>query len=365
MKHLIYPVIMAEITPPEALRDNLITPNNPKAGAEFLYKTPKGQVLVSLFSFLQTPGNSQEKVNALLNIKKSLDDPSKSGLSENIIESPDMFFDKIILQAKGTPTPLSPQAQSVLDIVRKNFNAALEKKRISVITGNSTEILTRGVNPKYLIEALKSAVLDKKQPEEFRVALAKTFLNLVTTKPDASLILFSEGRPPQAGQPPRNEAPRQPQRPDIDQQKDLAKIGFLETEVQRLQMELGDKNFMAVRQQGRIRELEQQLDQTRLELSDLRIVNGRKEETSRMSSRIPPLWHEVLGVQDNATPEQIRKAYAAKFQVVHPDHVLAALNMAGVDHNSVIYREMKKFAEDWTNAVSNAKKQAERSGRLT
>jgi DnaJ-domain-containing protein 1 len=62
-------------------------------------------------------------------------------------------------------------------------------------------------------------------------------------------------------------------------------------------------------------------------------IDGRREQAARQNqsrqgpinapppAQSGPTWHQVLGIDANASPEQIREAYQQQISLYHPDKV--------------------------------------------
>lgn len=339
----------AKIDEQEILRD-VITPDRPKSGADFLTKQPKKNVLPNLFKILQEERPIQDKVAAIGNVRRALEDPIKSGLSDNIIEkSSEDFLNKVILEGtKGISITPSAQAVQELEAIKSNFLSAVEKDRVLTLTGANTEILTKNVSPDIVLEAVMAGVFSKKETPEFRQALFKTFLRFSARPSFQDQVLLHRHGPPESPKPPEGKIEQKKGTPTAED--------ILQAEIARLTHEVVTKNIKLLSQQADIRELERQLHEAKNGLS------GGKEIT--LDPMIPKEWNRVLDVIENATADRIISHIRQRQRLFHPDSVLAPLEAAGIRRDSPIYIALKNFAGRWLVAINNAQIEAEKLGKI-
>lgn len=341
----------AKVTESEILK-TVTRPDNPRGGTDFLTKQPKRNVLPNFFKLLHAGGPIQEKVAAIGNVRRALEEPDKSGLADNIIETtPDEFINRVIIEgSRVTSMTPSLQAQEALKAIKSNFGFAIENNRIVTLSGKSTEILVREVNPKFLLEAVASGIFSKTESLEFKKVLFKTFLRLSENPRFPDNVLSGIGKD-------WDEEKRKTKDKEEEKSKSTTEAESLRLEIARLTAMGRDKDLRLLDQQANIRELEKLLAETKRGSSSSMEFN--------FDPQIPPDWNRVLDVIPGAVPERIISNFRQRQRLFHPDTVLAPLETAGIRRDSPIYKAMLDFATRWKIAIDNAFEEAKRKGLVT
>lgn len=356
----------AKVTESEIIK-TVTRPDNPRGGTDFLTKQPKKNVLPNLFKILHGDGPIQDKVAAIGNVRRALEEPDKSELADNIIETTlDEFISKVIVDGSkvASMTP-SPQAQEALKAIKSNFGFAMENNRISTLTGRNVEILIQGVNPQLLLEAVAGGIFSKTESPEFKQVLFKTFLRLSENPHFQDRVLlkrdghfgFDEPRAKNTGEEKRKEAGKADKKPGEKTPNEIRLENALmltQQELMKANINLEGRVRQVLRQQGDIRELQKQLDEM------------RRGSTSRESfvPQIPKEWSKVLDIIPSAIPERIISHIRTRRRLFHPDTVLAPLEAAGVSRDSTIYKGLKALATGWTVAINNAEDEVKTLGLI-
>lgn len=332
--------------------------NSPKVGAEFLTKLPKKEVFPSFFSVLTSARPLREKTIALSNVREALSDPKASGLSANIIDSPAEFLDKLLIEtAKNPSRTLSPGSKDCLDKIRTNFEREIQRNRVMVTSGGETIILTRDVDPKYLIDAIFYALTRKDQPLEFRRTLVKTFLNWSSKSNFHIGVLSGDFSPHFAREttiPPESGRASSKKTPEEIRLENA--LNLTQHELMKANIDLADRVRQVLRQQAEIRELSGQLREARSGTVSKGELN--------LDPLVPHDWYKVLDVIPLATPERILSNFRARQKMFHPDAVLAPLEAAGIGRDTPLYKALQNFANQWTTAINNAYAAAKREGKV-
>lgn len=339
----------------EVLR-RVTEPNSPRAGTEFLTGLQKKDVIPSLFRVLQAGGAIQEKVAALGNVRRALEEPEKSGLADHILEkNPEDFINKVILEAaKGASITPSTEAERALETIRGNFRSSVERNRTQTLTGRNVEILMRDVPPEFLMEAVAGGVFNKKEDPEFRQALFKTFLTLSANPRFQDNVLLRRGGGFGFAEPDGERRRERERRAEDRTERISTEEETLRVENTRLNDRIRSQNDTILRQQGDIRELQRQLDEAR---------RGTTTDIS-LDPQIPTEWNRVLDVILDAIPDRIVSHIRARRQLFHPDKVLAPLEAAGIRIDHPVYKVLQNFANRWTVSINNAEAEAKRLGKI-
>lgn len=345
----------------ERFVDRITTAGGKGATAEFLSKTPKRQIVPTIFSVLSSDKGPQMKVNLLTNIKDCLDDPTM--LSRFLTEHPTDFFDSAILEAPKSKVSVAPSenAQRNLERIRTNFDKEAQKNRVLVVSGGKPQILFDGVDPNFLIEAIASGVFDKKQPYDFRKALMRSLVNASYSDLLMRFGVFGRGASapninPEERPSSEQRTTRDEQRQRVEEVRHQEEVIRLQHTITTLQHDLHQRSVKVVEQQGLLRELEEQLRQERMRPG---------ARTVDLAPNIPTGWHRILDVIPIAGPERITANFRARQKIFHPDSVLASLEAAGVNRDNPVYLALKDFATKWTSAINNAYSEAKREGKVT
>lgn len=346
----------------ENLVDGLTSTNNPRAGAEFLAKMPRKDVFPTFFSLLSSRRPLQEKARAVSNVREAIGDPKGSGLSGLILDHPNIFFDKLIADTtKNAKIGLSPEQKSCLDILRINFKNQIGKNRMITLSGGETSILTRDVNPKYLLSAIYSALTDRSESEEFRKTLVKTFLNWTAETNFEVGVLSGDFRPPEPPPPPSGTdetKDRKGPKKTLEEIRLENALKLVQHELMQTNITLGERTNRLLRQQGEIRELQRQLTEAK---------TGTASSTGKidLDPMVPKNWYQVLDVIPMATPERIRSNFRARLKMFHPDTMLAPLEAIGLRRDSPLYITLQNLSTQWTIAIHNAFDEAKAKGLTT
>lgn len=159
----------------EQVRTEVLTANNPRAGAEFITSFPTREVLPAFFSVITSDILIPQKLDAIRNVKAALDDPEGSGLRERAAGATPTVT-SLLSTTKEVVVNLSPQAQSTLSTIRTNFEHYMKGSSVRTLNGTNSRILTEGVDGKYLTQAVMAVVFNRDESLQFRQTIMNTFL---------------------------------------------------------------------------------------------------------------------------------------------------------------------------------------------
>lgn len=377
----------------QAIIEGVTNSVNPAAGADFLAETPQQEVLPLLFSLLIGGDiSTNQKAQALSNIRAALVDPSNSGLSQKIAETPELFFNNLVAQSAQETLGFgpTPKAQQYLNEIFSNFQAEIAEAQFKTLAGENLDIFKTGARPlnsAHFLEAVIAGALDKKFPEDFRQTLVRTLLFAASNPSFFTGLIFSYASYSDTLQigdllPRIMRTETSQERAERERREETAKlrIQLRVTRAQHAQSELrvrqNEQELLGRDRQ--IRNLEEQLAQARArrpsssqrEKDLLNRIRALEEILAQARARSPSFNErlgarrdpfEVLDIPPSATKRDILSAYRTLSMAFHPDTINAILEQAKIRERQA--KGFRDIATGRMQQINQAFEELKRQGR--